>query len=84
MALNIKNDETQRLVQKLARLTGETQTAAITNAVRERLNRVEQDRGQGLVERLLAIGKDCAAHLKEPYKSIDHADLLYGEDGLPK
>lgn len=84
MALNIKNDETQRLVQKLAKLTGETQTAAITNAVRERLNRVEQEHGQGLVEKLLAIGKDCAAHLKEPYKSIDHADLLYGEDGLPK
>lgn len=84
MALNIKNDETQRLVKRLAKLTGETQTAAITNAVRERLKRVERERKQGLVETLLAIGKDCAAHLKEPYKSIDHGDLLYGEDGLPR
>ena len=37
-----------------------------------------------LVERILEIGKDCTAHLKEPYKSGDHGDLLYDEQGLPK
>jgi antitoxin VapB len=37
-----------------------------------------------LVERILEIGRDCAAHLKEPYKSVDHGDLLYDEKGLPK
>jgi hypothetical protein len=26
----------------------------------------------GLAERLLKIGKDCAAHLREPYRSSDH------------
>jgi prevent-host-death family protein len=35
-------------------------------------------------EHLLAIGRDCAAHMKEPYLSIDHADLLYDERGLPR
>jgi antitoxin VapB len=37
-----------------------------------------------LAERLLEIGRECAAHLKEPYRSIDHGDLLYDEKGLPK
>jgi antitoxin VapB len=37
-----------------------------------------------LSDRLLAIGKDCAQRLKEPFRSIDHGSLLYGDDGLPK
>ena len=84
MGMNIKNDETHRLVQELAKLTGETQTAAITEAVRERLERIRNKRAGSLAKRILAIGKDCAAHLKEPFRSIDHGDLLYDKDGLPK
>jgi len=38
----------------------------------------------GLAERLLAIGRDCAVHLKEPYRSADHGELLYDEQGLPR
>ena len=37
-----------------------------------------------LADRLVAIGADCAAHLKEPFRSVDHSDLLYGPDGLPR
>lgn len=84
MGMNIKNKQTHRLVRELAKLTGENQTAAITEAVRERLERVRRRRQGGLAERLVAIGKDCAAHLKQPYRSVDHADLLYDEKGLPK
>jgi hypothetical protein len=40
MGLNIKNEETQRLVRELAMLTGENMTTAVTQAVRERLERV--------------------------------------------
>lgn len=82
MALNIKNDETHRLVRQLAKITGESQTIAVKNAVQERLNRLRRRRGESLSDRLLAIGRDCAAHLKD--KSVDHADLLYDERGLPK
>ncbi len=32
---------------------------------------------------LLAIGKDCARRLKK-FRKIDHGDLLYGHNGLPK
>jgi len=84
MGLNIKRKDTHKLAQQLSRLTGENMSEAVTTAVRERLERVRSERGSGLADRLLAIGKDCAARLKEPYRSADHADLLYDEKGLPK
>jgi antitoxin VapB len=84
MSLNIKNERTHKLIRQLARLTGESMTAAVEQSVRERLDRVRTRQGSGLAERLLKIGKECAAHLKEPYKSIDHGELLYDEKGLPK
>lgn len=84
MALNIKNKETQKLARELAKLTGESMTAAVTEAVRERLDRVRREHGTGLAERLVKIGKDCAAHLREPFRSVDHGELLYDEKGLPR
>jgi antitoxin VapB len=84
MALNIKNEETQKLAHQLAKLTGESMTAAVTEAVRERLDRVRSEQGAGLAERILKIGRDCAAHLQEPYRSIDHGELLYDEKGMPR
>jgi antitoxin VapB len=68
----------------LAKLTGESITGAITEAVRERLERLRAARGGGLAERLVKIGSDCAAHLKQPYRSVDHGELLYDEKGLPR
>ena len=84
MSLNIKNEKTHRLARELARLTGESMTSAVEQAVRERLERVRAKSKKGLSERLLEIGRDCAAHLKEPYKSIDVNELLYDEKGMPK
>ena len=84
MSLNIKSEETHRLARELAELTGENLTVAVTVAVRERLDRVRRQQGASLVDRLLAIGRECAAHLKEPYRSVDHGTLLYDERGLPR
>jgi antitoxin VapB len=84
MALNIKNPETYKLVEELSKRTGENMTEAVTAAVRERLERVRRRHGAGLADRLLRIGKDCAAHLKEPFRSLEHGDLLYDEKGLPR
>lgn len=84
MGLNIKNEKTHRLVQELATLTGESMTAAVTEAVRERLDRVRRARGVSLADRLIAIGLDCATHMKEPFRSADHGELLYDERGLPR
>jgi len=84
MGLNIKSEEAHRLVAELAKLTGESMTAAVTEAVKERLERIKREHDPSLADRLLAIGKDCAGRLKEPYRSSDHADLLYDERGLPR
>jgi len=84
MAINIKSDETQKLTRELAKLTGESMTTAVTEAVRERLERVKGQRRRGLAERLLEIGKDSAKRLKEPFRSADHDELLYDEKGLPR
>jgi antitoxin VapB len=88
MSMNIKNEDAHKLARRLARVTGESLTGAVTEAVRERLKRVE-DRGAGKLsgrvsDRLLEIGRDCSARLKEPFRSGDHGDLLYDEKGLPK
>jgi len=84
MALNIKNEKTQKLAQELAKLTGESMTAAVTEAVRERRDRVRGEHGERPAARLLKIGEDCAAHLREPFRSVDHGELLYDEKGLPR
>ena len=84
MSLDIRSEQAHRLPRELARLTGESVTAAVTVAVRERLDRVRREQASGLAERLLAIGNDCAGRLKEPFRSADHADLLYDERGLPR
>lgn len=84
MSLNIKDEETHRLARKLASLTGESMTAAVTEAVRERLDRIRRERNASLADRLVAIGKDCAAHMKEPYLSAEHGELLYDDRGLPR
>lgn len=41
MALNIKNDEVERLAAELARLTGESKTEAIRRALDERRRRLK-------------------------------------------
>jgi antitoxin VapB len=84
MSLNIKNEETHELVRNLASLTGESMTTAIRVAVQERTARVVIERQKGLAERLLAIGKSAAPLWREPFRSTEHGELLYGEDGLPK
>jgi antitoxin VapB len=84
MSLNIKNEETHRLVRALAALTGESMTDAVTEAVRERLERLRKAQASSLADRLLAIGRDCGTRLKEPHRSAEHGELLYDERGLPR
>jgi len=75
MGLNIRNEEAHRLARELAQRTGETMTAAVTTAVRERLDHIRREQGESLADQLLALGRDCAARLKEPIRSADHAAL---------
>jgi len=83
MSLNIKNEEAHRLARELARATGESMTVAVSEAIRERLERVRSSKKE-MAERIMEIARECGPLWKEPYRSIDHGDLLYDEKGMPK
>lgn len=83
MSLNIKDPEAHKLALELAELTGESMTRAVTEALREQLARLNRQRQRDTAAvDLLAIGRRCAATLKAP--PVDHASLLYDEQGLPQ
>ena len=84
MSLNIKIPEAQKLARELAAETGESMARAVTEALRERLARVRSSRKTGLAERLLAIGRECAAHMSPEALAIDLDELLYDGNGLPR
>ena len=84
MSMNIKSKDAHQLARELATLTGESLTAAVTEAVRERLDRVRRPHETKMAEQLLEIGRDCAAHLDPASRIIEHGDLLYDDRGLPK
>jgi antitoxin VapB len=84
MSLNIKNEQTHALARELAEITGESITGAVTVAVRERLDRLQQRGRKGMAAQLMAIGADCAARLPESFRSINPDDLLFDENGMPK
>ncbi len=84
MALNIRNAETERLATELARLTGQTKTQAVTEALRNHLERRRQEQsGRTLADELNEIGRRCA---KLPVRDGRSADeiLGYDENGLPR
>ena len=65
MGLNIKNEETCRLVQELAQLTGESLTAAVTDAVKEKLSKCAIVREtKPVLERMMEIARDPRRALK--------------------
>lgn len=64
-------------------------TKAVVVALQERLDRVILDPANKetqaeFVERILAITKGCAKYWQEPYRFVDHGELLYDERGLPR
>jgi len=82
MTLNVKDPEAHRLAQAIAQETGESMTRVVTEALRERYERLQRRQRKPSVEELLAIARRAAAHVKGPH--LDHAEFLYDEHGLPK
>jgi antitoxin VapB len=81
-SLNVKDPEAHRLAQAIAQATGETITRAVTEALRERYERLQKRDPEALAADIRAIAERAAAHIQRPY--LDHADFLYDEHGLPK
>ena len=84
MSLNIKNEQTHRMARELARLTGESMSAAVNEAIRERLELVRGKSNDEMLKRIMKIAEESGPRWKEPYRSREHGDLLYDEKGLPK
>ena len=82
MTLNIKDPEAHRLEKGIARATGETLTRAVTEALRERYERLRAREAKASVDELLAIARRASVKIKGPY--LGHAEYLYDEKGLPK
>ncbi|HZV88161.1 MAG TPA: type II toxin-antitoxin system VapB family antitoxin [Candidatus Binatus sp.] len=83
MSLNIKNPETYKLARQLSHETGESLTTAVTTALRERLEAVRRRRkSKATLAAIRAISARMAALDKGPF--IDHAEMLYDDNGLPK
>lgn len=82
MALSIKHPEADRLARKLARVTGETITEAVTKAIRERFVR-ETGRNPAVV--LAEIDRIVAEVAQLPVLDGRTADEIigYDENGLP-
>lgn len=80
MALNIKDPSVHEAVKQLAAITGESQAQAVANSVNERLARLQQD---DLAARLLAIGHKTARRMSPATKQLDHAEMLYDDEGFP-
>ena len=82
MSLNIKDPEAHKLASSIARVTGQSMTRVVTDALRQRLAQIEHGKGKASIKELLAIVDRAAAHVQGPY--ANHADLLYDDNGLPK
>ncbi len=83
MAPNIRNAETEKLAEALAKLTGETKTEAVTQAHRERLARLLRERTQQrLADKLDEIALHCARLPVLDSRSPDEI-LGYDENGAP-
>jgi antitoxin VapB len=84
MPLNIRNKQTEELAGALAKLTGETKTEAVTQALRERLERVRRARSKRrLVDELDQIAVHCASLPLQDSRSADEI-LGYDEHGIPR
>ncbi len=82
MAFSIKNDEADGLARELAALTGESLTTAVTESLRERLERERSRSGGDRAER---IRRAIERFRQLPVLDDRSADEIIGYDdhGLP-
>lgn len=83
--LNIKDSETHRLASELARRTGLSLTAAVREALRERLAREESPTSEQArkLARVMEIARRCAARPVLDPRTPEEI-LGYDENGIPR
>jgi hypothetical protein len=60
------------------------QVAKTVSAIDDRSGPIPEEDREAIKERILRRARKTRENLPEPWRSADHGDLLYGEDGLPK
>ena len=84
MPLKIKNATAHALAKKIAALTGESITKVVTEALQEKLARIERAKGRtGLAKELDRIALRCARLPRLDNRSPDEI-VGYDERGLPQ
>lgn len=91
MSLNIKNDETTRMVRELAALKGVSLVVAVSEAVKEKLEKEKAERGAALMKKksryelLMEFADECAPLFKDGRNANALINDLYDDvTGLPK
>ena len=87
MSLNIKNERVHEMVRRLAELTGQSQTGAVEDAVRRRLDEV--DAGRITDERRRRDEFDAALKRLQALPDVGPSyeeimDDMYDDLGLPR
>lgn len=84
MPLNIRNKQAEEFAGALAKLTGETKTEAVTQSLRERLERVRRARTKRRVANELdEIALHCSTLPMRDRRSADEI-IGYDKHGLPR
>jgi antitoxin VapB len=84
VALNIRNEEAERLAEALSKLTGETKTEAVKRSLRDRLARLRRERSRRrLADELDEIALHCSRLPVQDSRPPEEI-LGYDEDGLPR
>ncbi|WP_084962463.1 type II toxin-antitoxin system VapB family antitoxin [Thermoactinospora rubra] len=85
MSLNIKNPEAERLAAEVGALTGESKTAAVITALRERRERLLAQRQEAadtaMADDLLALAEKIRSRIGKATLSTE--SLYDPETGLP-
>lgn len=87
MGLNIKNERVHDLVRQLAELTGQSQTSAIEDAVRRRLDEMRGDAEKERVERARRLDEIIEEFQHLPVVGPSYEEIMedmYDERGLPR
>ncbi|MGQ0484058.1 MAG: type II toxin-antitoxin system VapB family antitoxin [Hyphomicrobiales bacterium] len=87
MPLSIKNREVEELARELARISGKPITEAVRDSLKREVERAKviasvQPKDADFVERILEIGRRCAA-LPDVSTLSDDEILGYDEHGAP-
>ncbi len=80
--LVVEDEEAERLAAEIAQATGQSISAVVTEALRERAERIPERQEKASLEELKVIAHRIASLAKGP--SFDHGEEFYDEDGLPK